>query len=79
MAKIGPVVLTIRHSVTRFRITLVAFKAEYQSGEARMAYYEDVRWLAPDKLRDYPLSRPQRRLADELANPHRRAIPLLNA
>ena len=38
-ARLGPELLTLRHGVTRFRITLVCFEAEYLSGDFRSAFY----------------------------------------
>lgn len=70
-AAIGPELLTIRHSVTRFRITLTALEAKYRAGRPKPSYYVDARWLTVAELRDYPVSRPQRQLAEELSNPIR--------
>jgi len=62
-AAIGGEVTTIRHAVTRFRITLTCLEADYQSGRFRAGLYRAARWLAPARLADLPSSRPQRRLA----------------
>jgi A/G-specific adenine glycosylase len=70
-AELGAELLTIRHSVTRFRITLVALEAKFLSGVVRMNYYQDARWLQPIELSDYPVSSPQRLLAREIAKPDR--------
>jgi A/G-specific adenine glycosylase len=58
--------LTLRHAVTRYRITLVSFKAKYQSGEFFSSFYTRGRWVEPRRLKDYPVSAPQRRLAAAL-------------
>lgn len=74
-ARLGQEITTIRHSVTRFRITLVAFEAKYQSGKLRPTYYKEGQWLPVGELGRFPISRPQRRLADEIAKPlHQRAL-----
>lgn len=70
-ADLGDELLKVRHTVTRFRITLVALEASFRSGTVRDTYYQDVRWLLPDELRELPVARPQRRLADEVAKPAR--------
>ncbi len=44
---------TIRHGVTRFRITLHCHEARCVRGRVRG---EDMRWVKPDQLPDYPLS-----------------------
>jgi A/G-specific adenine glycosylase len=66
-ADVGAEVITVRHTVTRYRITMVCLEAEHRAGEFRPAYYEEGRWLTPGELADYPVSAPQRRLARELA------------
>ncbi len=70
-ADVGSEIMTIRHSVTRFRITLVAIEARFRSGALRPSYYEEGRWLTVAELGDYPVSSPQRILARELARPIR--------
>ncbi len=67
----GPELLTLRHGVTRFRITMVCFEAEYQGGEFRSSVYEQGCWLSPEQLVHYPVSAPQRRLAKALIAPAR--------
>ncbi len=70
-ARLGPELVTLRHGVMRFRITLVCFEAEHLSGEFRSAFYQQGAWLAPPELSGRPVSAPQRRLARLLADPGR--------
>ncbi len=70
-ARLGPELLTVRHAVTRFKITLVCFEANHQAGEFRSDFYPEGRWLAPGVLAEYPVSAPQRQLAELLAKPGR--------
>ena len=67
----GPELLTIRHGVTRFHITLVCFEAEYTDGEFASPFYRAGLWLPPRELSQYPVSAPQRRLARQLMLPDR--------
>ena len=67
-AEIHSELLTIRHSVTRFRITLVCLEARHRGGKVRSEMFPQSRWVAPEKLLDYPFSSPQRRLARTLAS-----------
>jgi A/G-specific adenine glycosylase len=62
-ADLGPELLTVRHGVTRFRITLVCLEAEYRGGKFRSAFYDRGLWLRPAELAEYPVSVPQRKLA----------------
>jgi A/G-specific adenine glycosylase len=59
---LGPELLTIRHGVTRFRITMTCLEAEYKDGKFRSAFYRRGLWLRPAQLADYPVSAPQRKL-----------------
>jgi A/G-specific adenine glycosylase len=68
-ADLGPELTTIRHSVTRFRITLVCFEAAYRSGKLAPGDYARGRWTPLRRLAAYPCSRPQRRLAEALLAP----------
>jgi len=58
---------TIRHGVTRFRITLVALEADYRGGRFRSPFYTRGVWVRPEALAEYPVSMPQRRLASVVA------------
>jgi A/G-specific adenine glycosylase len=65
-ACLGTEWLTLRHSVTRFRITLVCFRAEHQGGRFRSGFYQRGLWVEPARLPSFPVSAPQRRLARSL-------------
>jgi A/G-specific adenine glycosylase len=69
-AAIGAELLTLRHSVTHHRITLVCFEARAKRGEFRSEFYQQGRWVRPSELPSYPVSAPQRRLALALTNPN---------
>jgi A/G-specific adenine glycosylase len=64
-------VQTIRHSVTRYRITLTCLEATAQEGEFTPGYYAEAKWLTPSELAAYPVSSPQRKLMTTLADPNR--------
>ncbi|MCE9534576.1 MAG: A/G-specific adenine glycosylase [Planctomycetes bacterium] len=70
-ATLGPEIMTIRHAVTRFRITMVCLDAQFRSGKIGDEHYLDARWLEPAEWASYPVSTPQRQLADELAKQSR--------
>jgi A/G-specific adenine glycosylase len=61
-------VATIRHTVTRFRITLTCLQARWRAGALKpRGGYRDARWVEPAEFTAYPSSVPQRRLADRIA------------
>lgn len=61
--ELGPELITLTHSVTHHRITLVCLRARYRSGRFRPSSYRQARWVTPEELGNYPVSSPQRRLA----------------
>jgi A/G-specific adenine glycosylase len=64
--KITEELLTLRHGITRFRITLVCFGAVYRGGQFTFSFYRQAHWVEPGQLHTYPFSTPQRRLARSL-------------
>jgi len=57
---------TIKHSVTRFRITLECYIATATTSRVPKASV-NLRWIDVSELDEYPLSRPARRIAELLA------------
>jgi A/G-specific adenine glycosylase len=58
----GERLLTLRHGVTRFRITLDCYLAEYVSEAEEKASSDNVRWLKPEELDAYPLNTTGRKI-----------------
>lgn len=69
--RLGAEVLAIRHTVTHHRIILTCFEANYRGGRFRSKVYAQGRWIEPEQLASYPISAPQRRLAQALVAPQR--------
>jgi A/G-specific adenine glycosylase len=65
----GPHITTITHGVTRFRITLECFTADYRSCDKKTATALETRWLRASELQDYPLSSTGRKLANLIQEP----------
>ena len=59
----GEHVQTLTHGVTRFRITLECYRADYVSSARDVQSPLETRWLRPSELDGYPLSSTGRRLA----------------
>ena len=70
-AEIGRELLTLRHSITHHRITLVCFQARHQAGRFHSPFYTRGRWVRLTELALFPVSAPQRRLAQTLLQPER--------
>ena len=64
--RLRPELLTLRHAVNHYRITMVCFEAGYQSGRFRSDYYLQGQWVESRQLAAFPVSSPQRRLAETL-------------
>jgi A/G-specific adenine glycosylase len=60
---------TLRHGVTRFRITLECYEARASGTATRRKPRVETQWIKPADLPDYPLSSTGRRLARFLAQP----------
>ena len=58
----GDLLKTIRHGVTRFRITLDCYAAEYVT-ETDSATLAELKWVRPAELEKYPLSTTGRTIA----------------
>jgi A/G-specific adenine glycosylase len=59
----GSLLTTIRHGVTRYRITLDCYTAEFVAGRVRNSRDARVRWLSRSELADLPLSTTGRKIA----------------
>ncbi len=53
----------IQYGITRFKVTLEVIEANYNRGRQHLQTYQKLLWVKPNQLIDYPLSVPQRRLA----------------
>jgi A/G-specific adenine glycosylase len=59
----GEHLTTLKHGVTRFRITLDCYRAAYVSGPAGDNSSAEFRWVRPDELDQYPLNATGRKLS----------------
>ncbi len=60
---------TIHFAVIRYRIALVAFLADYQSGNPRTPIHDELCWFQLEQVAQLPMSNPQRRLISFLHTP----------
>lgn len=65
--KAGSLLCVVRHTVTRFRITLDAYRATVSSGSARAITVSECAWKRPEELRDLAMPKAHRRIATMLA------------
>ncbi len=62
----GPLIRTIKHGVTRYRITLECYAAQFESGRVKSTKARPVRWLPKRDLAELPLSVTGRKIAELL-------------
>jgi A/G-specific adenine glycosylase len=65
VAELAEPLTTLKHGVTRFRITLDCHWADHRSSPRRLR--GELRWVRPEQLVDYPLSTTGRKVASLLA------------
>jgi A/G-specific adenine glycosylase len=65
-AEPGNLLTTIKHGVTRYRITLDCYGAHFKAG--RLAADQPIRWIRPAELTELPLSTTGRKLANLVSN-----------
>jgi A/G-specific adenine glycosylase len=70
----GAELLTIRHGVTRYAITLACVEAELRGGAFVPGAYAAAAWVRVGELTDYPTSSPQRKLMSALATPRQKRL-----
>jgi len=73
----GGLLKTIRHGVTRYRITLDCYQADYTGGRLRSTKARPLRWLPPPALGELPLSTTGRAIAKIVLNTRHRPTALL--
>jgi A/G-specific adenine glycosylase len=64
--ELAETIATIRHNVTRFRIHMTTILVEYGAGKFTSCNHQGAAWVNIEELHAYPLSTPQRRLAQLL-------------
>jgi A/G-specific adenine glycosylase len=57
---VGDRLTTLKHGVTRFRITLICYQGTWHEGKLRR---RQLRWVLPQDLEHFPLSMTARKIA----------------
>jgi A/G-specific adenine glycosylase len=70
----GEVLATIRHAVTRYRITLVCVETTLLGGRFVPGRYAAAEWLTRAELERHPVSAPQKKLLQHLLRPPRKSL-----
>ena len=64
---VGARYVTVKHAYSHFKITMTAFRCDWLSGRARAKASDELRWVTPADLLDYPMPRANRRIANLVA------------
>ncbi len=68
VVRAGGVLRTVRHAYTHFRITLHAFSAALEAGDAQARTCAEVRWVDVDELEEYAMPVTDRKVARALGS-----------
>jgi A/G-specific adenine glycosylase len=63
--RLGDQIVTLKHGVTKYAITITAFAAAAKSGQPRSKFYSRLRWCSSKAMRALPTSTPQRAIMRE--------------
>ncbi|WP_029630818.1 A/G-specific adenine glycosylase [Zavarzinella formosa] len=70
----GSVLMTLRYSVTRFRIQMTCVEITLSENPADAVYDDNGRWVSLEELSAYPVRSSQRTLAEALIRPLQREL-----
>lgn len=73
-ARLGPELMSLRHTIMHYRVSMLCFEVAYLGGTLHMNFYQRGIWLEPQDVVDYPVSAPQRRLARALLEERQRLM-----
>jgi A/G-specific adenine glycosylase len=66
--RVGQLLGVYRHAYTHFRVTLHAFRCTLVSGEPRPIQVDDVCWVLPAELSQYPMGKIDRQISETLVS-----------
>lgn len=62
--------ITINHAYTHFRVTLNVYHCQYLEGEAQPLECEEIRWVKPEQLSEFPFPKANTKIIDALRMGH---------
>ena len=66
--RLGEPYVTVRHAYSHFRITMTAFRCDWLSGRAKPRDSDELQWVLPERLKDYPFPRANRTITQHLTS-----------
>ncbi len=62
--------ITISHAYTHFRVTLNVYHCQYLEGEPKPIASEEIRWVKPEQLSEFPFPKANTKIIDALRMGH---------
>jgi A/G-specific adenine glycosylase len=69
--KVGSEFARVTHVITRYVISVVGYEARAERGRPAAGFFDDLRWIEPNRLSELPASTPQRKLFASLCRTKR--------
>jgi len=63
---VGEVCATVNHAYSHFKVTLHAYHCSVKSGRAKPNSAEELRWIRPSDMKDYPFPGANRKILEKL-------------
>ncbi len=67
--EVGDFLVTVKHAYSHFTMDMHAYHARIRSGRPRPIHCQDYKWLRISNLRDYPYSKADLKIIEELEKP----------
>ena len=66
--RVGPHLTTVDHAYSHFRVTLHVHWCDYVSGEPQPLECDEIRWVKPEDLNDYPFPKANEHIINAILN-----------
>ncbi|NBD31480.1 MAG: NUDIX domain-containing protein, partial [Cyanobacteria bacterium] len=66
--EVGEHLITINHAYTHFRVTLHVHHCRYLSGDPQPIECDEIRWVKPDQLSEFPFPKANTRIIEAITS-----------
>lgn len=66
--EVGDHLITLNHAYTHFRVTLNVYHCRYLAGEPQPIECEEIRWVKPEQLSQFPFPKANTKIIDAILN-----------
>ena len=64
--EVGNHLITVDHAYTHFKVSLIVHHCRYLSGEPQTLACDEIRWVAPETLHEFPFPKANKRIIEAL-------------